>query len=91
MSKLWGSLQKPDAFLNDLKLQSKTSSEKVIALTDFWLKSVIRLNDFPYFMVGGRDKSFEHIADLPHSYILADGIEHHIGKKLPLWMVGMLY
>ena len=43
------------------------------------------------FEVGGRDKSFEQIADLPHSYILADGIEHPIGKKLPLWIVGMLY
>lgn len=43
------------------------------------------------FEVGGRDKSFEQIADLPHSYILADGIEHPIGKKLPLWLVGMLY
>ena len=31
------------------------------------------------------------IADLPHSYILADGIEHPIGKKLPLWIVGLLY
>ena len=39
-------------------------------------------------MVCGRDKSFEQIADLPHSYILADGIEHSIGKKLPLWIVG---
>jgi predicted AAA+ superfamily ATPase len=43
------------------------------------------------FEVGGRDKSFEQIADLPNSYILADGIEHPIGKKLPLWLVGMLY
>lgn len=43
------------------------------------------------FEVGGKDKSLEQIADLPHSYILADGIEHPIGKKLPLWIVGMLY
>ena len=43
------------------------------------------------FEVGGRDKSFEQIADLPNSYILADGIEHPIGKKLPLWIVGLLY
>ena len=25
------------------------------------------------FETGGRDKSFEQIVDLPHSYILADG------------------
>ena len=43
------------------------------------------------FETGERDKSFEQIVDLPHSYILADGIEHPIGKKLPLWLVGLLY
>ena len=36
----------PVAFLDTLKAQSRTSSKKVIALTDFWLKSLIRLNDF---------------------------------------------
>ena len=54
-------------------------------------KKVSIVNDFLSFEVGGRDKSFEQIADLPHSYILADGIEHPIGKKLPLWIVGLLY
>lgn len=43
------------------------------------------------FEVGGKDKSFEQIANLPDSYILADAMEHPIGKKLPLWLVGMLY
>ena len=32
---------------------------------------------------GGRDKSFDQIADLPNSYVLADAMEHPIGKKLP--------
>lgn len=41
--------------------------------------------------VGGRDKSFDQIADLPDSYILADNMEYPIGKKLPLWIVGFLY
>lgn len=43
------------------------------------------------FEVGGKDKSFEQIADIPHSYILADSLEYPIGKKLPLWIVGFLY
>lgn len=43
------------------------------------------------FEVGGRDKSFEQIANLPNSYILADAMEYPIGKKLPLWLVGMIY
>lgn len=43
------------------------------------------------FEIGGPDKSFNQIADLPHSYVLADGIDFPIGKKLPLWIVGFVY
>ena len=41
--------------------------------------------------VGGKDKSFDQIADIPNSYVLADSMEFPIGKKLPLWLVGFLY
>lgn len=43
------------------------------------------------FEVGGQDKSFNQIADLPDSFILADSMEFPVGKKLPLWMVGLIY
>ncbi len=43
------------------------------------------------FEVGGRDKSFDQIADMPDSYVLADSLEFPIGKKLPLWLVGLVY
>lgn len=43
------------------------------------------------FEVGGKDKTFEQIADLPDSFILADNMEFPVGKKLPLWIVGLLY
>jgi hypothetical protein len=43
------------------------------------------------FEVGGEDKSFSQIADLPHSYVLADMIEYPVGKKLPLWLIGLIY
>jgi hypothetical protein len=43
------------------------------------------------FEVGGQDKTFDQIADIPNSYILADLMEYPIGKKLPLWIVGMMY
>lgn len=43
------------------------------------------------FEVGGRDKSFEQIANIKDSYILADSMEYPIGKKLPLWIIGLLY
>lgn len=41
--------------------------------------------------VGGEGKSFDQIADIPDSYILADFLEYPVGKKLPLWTVGFLY
>lgn len=43
------------------------------------------------FEVGGQDKTFDQIAGVPNSYILADMMEYPIGKKLPLWIVGLLY
>ena len=43
------------------------------------------------FEVGGQDKTFDQIAELPDSYVLADMMEYPIGKKLPLWIVGMMY
>lgn len=42
------------------------------------------------FEVGGEKKRFDQIADLPNSFVLADGIEMPHGKKLPLWMIGFL-
>ncbi len=41
--------------------------------------------------VGGHDKTFDQIADIPNSYILADVMERPIGKKIPLWLTGFLY
>lgn len=43
------------------------------------------------FEVGGHDKSFDQIADIPDSYVLADNLEYPIGKKLPLWLIGLTY
>lgn len=41
------------------------------------------------FEVGGPDKTFKQIANVPDSYILADNLEYASGNKLPLWMVGL--
>jgi len=41
--------------------------------------------------VGGKDKSFDQIANIPDSYVLADSMEFPIGKKLPLWLAGFIY
>ena len=41
--------------------------------------------------VGGADKDYTQIADIPDSYILADDMEYPYGNKLPLWLFGFLY
>ncbi len=41
--------------------------------------------------VGGADKDYTQIADIPDSYILADDMEYPYGNKLPLWLLGFLY
>ncbi len=41
--------------------------------------------------VGGRDKSFDQVAGISNSYIMADQMAFPIGKKLPLWMAGLVY
>ena len=43
------------------------------------------------FEVGGEGKTFDQIAGIPDSYILADSMEFPIGKKLPIWLVGLTY
>lgn len=41
--------------------------------------------------VGGEDKDFRQIKDIPNSYVLADNLETALGNKLPIWIIGFLY
>jgi hypothetical protein len=43
------------------------------------------------FEIGGPDKSFDQIADLPNSYVFADFTNVPVGKKLPLFLLGFTY
>ena len=43
------------------------------------------------FEVGGKDKSFKQIKDIPNSFVVADDIEIGFGNKIPLWLFGFLY
>jgi hypothetical protein len=54
-------------------------------------KGDFKVNSKYHFEIGGKDKGFDQIADLPDSYVFADDIESPIGAKLPLWMLGFLY
>lgn len=41
--------------------------------------------------VGGKNKGYEQIKDLPDSYIASDDIELGFKNKIPLWAFGFLY
>jgi len=43
------------------------------------------------FEVGGKNKSFKQIKDIPNSFVVADDIEVGFGAKIPLWLFGFLY
>ena len=41
--------------------------------------------------VGGKDKSFDQIKDIPDSYVVLDDIVIGMNNKIPLWLFGFLY
>lgn len=43
------------------------------------------------FEVGGRTKGHKQIANIPDSYVVADGIDIGFENKIPLWLFGMMY
>ena len=43
------------------------------------------------FEIGGKNKSFSQIKDVPNSFVVADDIEVGFGDKIPLWLFGFLY
>jgi len=49
------------------------------------------VDDRYLFEIGGKNKSFKQIKDIPHSYVVADDIEIGFGNKIPLWLFGFLY
>jgi len=44
-----------------------------------------------YVEIGGKNKSFEQIKDIPNSFVVNDGIEVGFKNKIPLWIFGFLY
>lgn len=51
---------------------------------DFWVDSRYT------FEVGGKNKKFDQIKDVPDSFLAIDDIESGYGSKVPLWMFGLL-
>jgi predicted AAA+ superfamily ATPase len=50
-----------------------------------------KVDDNYIFEIGGKNKSFNQIRDLPDAYIGADDLEIGFGNKIPLWLFGFLY
>ena len=48
------------------------------------------IDDQYVFEVGGKNKGFNQIKDIDNSYIVSEGIELGVGKKIPLWLFGFL-
>lgn len=43
------------------------------------------------FEIGGKNKGFSQIRDIPDSFVAADEIETGFGNKIPLWVFGLMY
>lgn len=69
-------------FANQLKVKHTVSASES---TDFLIDSKYSIE------VGGKNKGFKQIKDLPKSFVAIDGVESGIGNKIPLWLFGFLY
>ena len=49
------------------------------------------VDDKYVFEVGGKNKDFKQIKDLPESFVVADDIEIGFGAKIPLYLFGFIY
>lgn len=49
------------------------------------------IDDIYHFEVGGKNKTFEQIKDIPNSFLAVDNIEIGRKNRIPLWMFGLLY
>lgn len=49
------------------------------------------IDDKYLFEVGGKNKTFDQIADVSNSFLAVDDTEVGHGNRIPLWMFGMLY
>lgn len=49
------------------------------------------VDDRYLFEVGGRKKDFSQISGMKNSFLALDDMEKGFGKKIPLWLFGLLY
>lgn len=98
-------LEKPEKiYLDNSNLLSITQSNIGTVRETFFLNATSQIHNVTYpnkgdflidsqylFEVGGRNKSFTQIKDLPDSFLACDDLEIGYGNKIPLWLFGFLY
>ena len=49
------------------------------------------VDDKMIFEIGGKNKNYDQIKDIPNSYLAVDDTEIGYSHRIPLWMFGLLY
>jgi predicted AAA+ superfamily ATPase len=106
-AKRFKNIKKPDKlFLNNTNLSNALCIDKnrgtlreTFFISMLYNKHMINYSDIGDFLVdekyifeiGGKNKSFNQIEEIPDSYVAADDMEIGYGNKIPLWLFGFLY
>lgn len=69
-------------FMNQISIKHRTSSA---------IKGDFLVDSKYTFEIGGINKTYKQIKDLPDSYIVKDDVETGFGNSIPLWLFGFLY
>jgi predicted AAA+ superfamily ATPase len=78
-------------FVNQIKNYFGSKTQFLDTTIHIANKGDFLVNETYHFEIGGKNKSFKQIKDIPQSYIAADEIEIGYGNKIPLWLFGFLY
>jgi len=106
-AKRFKNMQKPDKlYLNNTNLFNALCINKNIGtlretffvsmlykrhIINYTSKGDFLIDEKYIFEIGGKNKGFKQIADLPNSFVVVDDIEIGFGNKIPLWLFGFLY
>lgn len=105
--KRFRSMQMPDKLYlsNTNLLKSLTNNSDIGTMRETYFASQVSYKHSLYYVkrgdflidekytveIGGKNKSFEQIKDIPNSFVVSDDIESGFGNKIPLWLFGFLY
>ena len=106
-AKRFKSLQKPDKLYlsNTNLLNALCKNSDIGTVRETFFASMVSFENSIYYVdkgdflvderyiveIGGKNKSFNQIKDLPNSFIISDNIEVGFKNKIPLWLFGFLY